>query len=288
MSHVAITGASGQLGRQLVAAFRGAGHDVRAIGHAELELDDPSSHTALGTAPLDVLVNAAAWTDVDGCARDPERAMRINGSGAGRVAEAAAALGALVVQVSTNEVFDGRLERAYRPDDEPGPINPYGESKLAGERAVVAAASRHLVVRTAWLFGPGGTNFVTKILAAGHRMRAEGRPVRLVDDEFGNPTWTPDLAHAIVTLVEAGRTGIVHAAGVPATSRFGWGRVALEAAGVEVAVEPVALASFERASTPPARAVLEPSAGVPEMAWEPVTRAYAAAHASSVASTGAA
>ena len=280
MSRVAITGAGGQLGRQLVAAFEAAENEVRGLTHADLDLGDPSSVEALRAWRPEVVVNSAAWTDVDGCARDPDRAMRINGTGAGLVARAAADAGALAVQVSTNEVFDGSFDRPYRPEDEPNPINPYGASKLAGERAVAASAPRHLVVRTAWLFGPGGNNFVTKILAAAERLQGEGQPLRLVDDEIGNPTWTPDLAATIVGLVEARRTGIVHAAGVPPTSRLGWGRVALEAAAIGMPVEPVALSSFERASTPPQRAVLEPSEGLPEMAWGPVTRAYASALAS--------
>ncbi len=282
MSRLAITGAGGQLGRQLVAAFARAGHEVRGLAHADLDLGDPSSLDVLRTGLPDVVVNSAAWTDVDGCARDPQRAMRVNGEGAGLVARAATDVGARIVQISTNEVFDGSLGRPYRPDDEPGPINPYGASKFAGEREVAAATPRHLVIRTAWLFGPGGRNFVTKILAAAEHMRAEGEPLRVVEDEIGNPTWTPDLAAAIVDLVDAGRFGIVHAAGVPPTSRMGWARVALDAAGIEVPIEPVALASFERASPPPPRAVLEPSDGVPALAWEPATRAYAADRASAV------
>ncbi len=282
MSRVAITGAGGQLGRQLVAAFGAAGHDVRGLTSAECDLDHPSSFEPLRAWRPDVVVNSAAWTDVEGSAHDPDRAMRINGDGAGALARFAASLGARTVQVSTNEVFDGSLDRPYRPDDEPNPINPYGASKLAGERAVVAATPAHLIVRTAWLFGPGGTNFVTKILAAADRARASGSPVRLVDDEIGNPTWTPDLAAAIVSLVASGRTGIVHAAGTPSVSRLDWGRVALEAAGIAVPVEAVGLSAFERASTPPPRAVLEPSDGVPEMAWDPVTRAYASVLGSAV------
>lgn len=282
MTRVAITGAAGQLGRQLVTAFEAAGHEVRGLAHADFDITVAADAGALREWRPDVIVNSAAWTDVDGCARDPDRAMLINGEAAGRLAELAAAVDALIVQVSTNEVFDGSLDRAYRPDDEPNPINAYGRSKLAGERAVAAAAREHLVVRTAWLFGPGGTNFVTKILAAAGRMRAAGEPLRLVEDEIGNPTWTPDLGAAIAGLVAAGARGIVHAAGTPATSRLGWGRFALEAAGVEVPVEPVPLASFVRASTPPLRAALEPSPGVPDMAWEPVTRAYAAQVASTV------
>jgi dTDP-4-dehydrorhamnose reductase len=283
MSRVAITGAGGQLGRQLVAAFAAAGHDVRGLTRADLRLDDPSSFEPLRAWRPDVVVNSAAWTDVDASARDPDRAMRINAHGAGAIARFAASLGAGIVQVSTNEVFDGSLDRPYRPDDRPNPINPYGASKLAGERAVATATPMHLIVRTAWLFGPGGTNFVTKILDAARRATASGSPMRLVVDEIGNPTWTPDLAAAIVSLVASGRTGIVHAGGVPPTSRLGWGRVALEAAGVDIPVEPVGLSAFERASTPPPRAVLEPSDIVPEMAWEPVTRAYASAIGSAVA-----
>lgn len=276
MSRVAITGATGQLGRQLVAAFQAARYDVRGFSHAELDIAHAGGAEAVRGWRPDVVVNSAAWTDVDGCARDPERAMRINGDAAGELAAVAASIGARIVHVSTNEVFDGTSARPYRDDDAPNPINAYGRSKLAGERAVAASNERHLVLRTAWLFGPGGTNFVTKIVAAAERARAGGEALRLVEDEMGNPTWTPALAETIVRLVETDRHGIVHAAGTPATSRLGWGRTALAAAGLDVAVEPVPLATFQRASTPPLRAVLEPSVGVDEMAWAPVTRRYAA------------
>jgi dTDP-4-dehydrorhamnose reductase len=277
MARVAITGAAGQLGRQLVPAFEAAGHEVRGLSHAELDIADPADADALRSWRPAIVVNAAAWTDVDGCARDPDRAMRVNGEAAGRLAELAASWGALSVQVSTNEVFDGSIERPYREHDDPAPINAYGRSKLVGEREVAAANPHHLIVRTAWLFGPGGNNFVTKIVAAGARAAAAGEPLRLVDDEWGNPTWTPDLAAAIARMaIERGRVGVVHAAGMPATSRLGWGRAALKAAGIPVRIEPVASASFERASTPPLRAVLASSDGVPEMDWRPVTRRYAA------------
>jgi dTDP-4-dehydrorhamnose reductase len=266
---VAITGAAGQLGRQLVAAFEAHGHEVRGFSHDDLDITKPA---ALFDWDPDVVVNSAAWTDVDGCARDPERAMRINGEAAGAVSAVAAACNALIVQVSTNEVFDGTRDRPYHEDDDPHPINAYGRSKLAGEIAVVAANPRHLIVRTAWLFGPGGTNFVTKILAAATHAADAGQPLRLVSDEIGNPTWTPDLAAAIVSLVtQDDRRSVVHVAGVPAVSRLGWAQVALEAAGIRVDVDPVAVATFKRASTPPVRAVLAPSAGVTEMDWRPAS-----------------
>lgn len=276
MARVAITGGGGQLGRQLDATFRDAGHVVWALTHEDVDIGRPATLERLVDWRPDIVVNAAAWTDVDGCAREPSRAMAINGDGAGAVAAAAARAGASVVQVSTNEVFDGRRDEPYGEDDPTNPINAYGASKLAGERAVAAENSRHVIVRTAWLFGPGGTNFVTKIVAAAERAVASGSPMRIVDDEWGNPTWTPDLARAIAGLATDKRAPrVVHAAGVPAATRLDWAGVALEAAGVEVDIEPVALASFERASTPPARAVLRPSAGLPPMEWRPVTLRYA-------------
>lgn len=276
MPRVTVTGAAGQLGRQLVEAFEAAGHEVRGLSHADLDITAGVGLAELAAWRPGIVVNAAAWTDVDGCARDPDRAMRVNGEAAGRVAEVAADVGALIVQVSTNEVFDGTADRPYRPGDEPSPVNAYGRSKLAGERAVAAANPRHLIVRTAWLFGPGGTNFVTKVLAAASRAAAGDAPVRLVTDETGNPTWAPDLAAAIVALVARAEPGaVLHAAGTPPATRLEWGTVALEAAGVAVAVEPVPLSAFERASTPPPRAVLAPSPEVATMDWRPPTREYA-------------
>ncbi len=275
MARVAITGAAGQLGTQLVRAFASAGHEVRGLARADLDLGVPSDTTALRDWRPEIVVNSAAWTDVDGCARDPERAMRINGEGAGWVAEIAASCDAPVVQISTNEVFDGARDEPYSEADDPKPINAYGRSKLAGERAVVAANPRHLIVRTAWLFGPGGTNFVTKILAAGQRAAGADEPLRLVEDEVGNPTWTPDLAAVVVRLAaDRSRVGVIHAVGTPPVSRLGWGALALGVAGVETTIEPVRLASFQRASTPPLRAVLSPSPGVPVIDWRSATRSY--------------
>jgi len=272
MARVAITGAAGQLGRQLVRAFEGSGHLVRGLSHAQFDITSASDADDLRSWRPQIVVNSAAWTDVDGCADDPERAMRVNGEAAGQVATLAADCGALVVQISTNEVFDGTQEHAYHEGDDPNPINAYGRSKLAGERAVAAVNPRHLIVRTAWLFGPGGTNFVTKILAAAQRAADGGQPLRVVADEIGNPTWTPDLAVVIAELVAtpAGRT-VIHAAGTPSTSRLDWARVALGVAEFSVSIEPVALASFKRASTPPPRAVLASSDGLPQMDWRTAT-----------------
>jgi dTDP-4-dehydrorhamnose reductase len=276
---VAITGAAGQLGRQLVAAFAGAGDEVLALSRPAFDLADPATVAAIADWRPDVVVNSAAWTDVDGCARDPARANAMNGEAAGAVARAAAGAGALAVQISSNEVFAGDRDRPYREDDATGPINAYGRSKLLGEELVRDAAPRHLVIRTAWLFGPGGSNFVTKILAAAQRAAAAGEALRVVDDEWGNPTWTPTLAERIVAAVVRSETGIRHVAGMPPTTRLGWAREAVAGAGIDVGLDGIPAASFERASRPPARAVLAPSTGHEGIGWLEETRRFAAATA---------
>lgn len=259
---VAITGAAGQLGRELVRAFGDAGDEVLALSRPAFDLTDESHLDRITAWRPDVVVNAAAWTDVDACAREPDRAMQINGTAAGAVARAAADAGALAVQVSTNEVFEGALDRAYVEDDPANPINPYGASKLAGERATAAADPRHLVVRTAWLYGPGERNFPGKIRAAAERMVAEGRPLGVVADEWGNPTdvrWLSVAVFDLVRLTMAGRamSDIYHLAGEPATSRLEWAREILRDS--PVAIEPMRLDDFHRDSRVPPRAVLDVS-----------------------------
>ena len=261
MNRVAITGARGQLGRQLVEAFRANGDEVLPLSRPQLDLDAPEAAIALlRDARPEVIVHAAAWTDVDGCARDPEAAMRRNGETPRRLAEATAAWEPLFVQISTNEVFDGTARVPYVEDAAPNPVNPYGASKLAAEEAVRKAAPRHLVIRTAWLFGPGGENFVSKILAAATRATQRGEPLRVVDDEWGNPTWAPSLAYAIVTAVRlapAADMRLLHLAGSPATTRLGWASVAIEVLGMKgPLIEPISSTAFARDSRVPPRAVL--------------------------------
>lgn len=186
--------------------------------------------------------------------------MLINGDAAGAVARAAAAAHALIVQISTNEAFDGTLNRAYTEDDEPNPINPYGISKLAGERSVANANPRHLTVRTAWLYGSGQRNFPGKIRVIAEQMLAESRPLRVVVDEWGNPTDVRWLAPAIVRLVElamagAAAFGTYHLAGEPATSRLDWARAILRDSAVTI--EPIRLDEYVRDSRVPSRAILD-------------------------------
>lgn len=259
---VAITGAGGQLGVELVRAFAAAGDEVLALARPDFDITRTGDLERLTAWRPEVVVNSAAWTDVDACARDPERAMWINGEAAGAVARAAASAVALIVQISTNEVFDGTAERPYGEDDPPNPVNAYGASKRAGERAVVEANPRHLVVRTAWLYGPDGRNFPAKIRAVAERMLAEGRPLRVVDDEWGNPTDSRWLAPAVRRLVKralAGQAafGVYHLAGQPPTSRLDWARSILRDS--PVTIEPMRLDQYLRDSRAPPRAVLDVS-----------------------------
>ena len=280
-----MTGAGGRLGRALLAAL-GAAPLARPSGPfgwdlPEHDLDAPGSVARLIARDRpEVIVHTAAWTDVDGCARDPERALRRNGTAVGELAEECTAAGISLVLISTNEVFDGRRTdgRGYLPADEPRPINPYGASKLAGEVAAQAAFGRRrgapaarpagaatagpqlAIVRTAWLYGPPGNDFPAKILAAAGRARAVGEPLRVVGDEIGSPTYTADLAGAITALLAAGSfAGVHHIVNSGTASRAAWARELLRLAGLEVAVEEIPSTAWTRASTPPGWAVLEPT-----------------------------
>ncbi|MEK6721620.1 MAG: NAD(P)-dependent oxidoreductase [Chloroflexota bacterium] len=280
---VAVSGAGGRLGRALVAAladapFSGPAGPI-AWTRAELNLERPEAITGLLAADrVDVLIHAAAWTDVDACALDPERALRLNASAVGTIALASAALGLDLVLISTNEVFDGARDdgRGYRIDDETRPVNAYGASKLAGERAALdayAAAGRSSlgIVRSAWLYGPPGNDFPDKIVRAAERARSTGQPLRLVADEVGTPTRTGDLAEAIVELIaEDALAGIHHLVNGGAVSRAGWARELLDRRRIEVEIEEVPGDTWERPSRPPRWGVLEPTplpSGIPMRPW---------------------
>ena len=289
---VAITGARGQLGRELVRAFRSAGDEVAELVRPAFDLRNVEASAALlGDLRPNVVINAAAWTDVDGCAREPERAMQLNGDAPARLAGVTRPWQPLFVQISTNEVFDGTAQRPYDEDDATVPINPYGKSKLAAERGVASATPTHLLIRTAWLYGPDGTNFVSKILGAAERARDGGEALRVVDDEWGNPTWAPALAAAIVQGVSrAPPAGIrvLHLAGTPAATRHAWAARVLESMENPPKLTTMALADYERPSRVPPRAVLATSLaralGIRPIDWQVTTDRYIASLGSAQAS----
>lgn len=257
--HILITGAKGRLGSLLVEQERARGHRVTGIDVDELDVTDfRATRSFVTRARPDLVIHAAAWTDVEGCARDPERAMIVNGYGAQHVALAAAEVDAPIFYISTNEVFDGEHGEPYYEYDRPNPINPYALSKWTGEQAVQRHAPRHYIVRTAWLFAHGGHNFVHAILNAAKA----GKPLRVVTDEIANPTYTSDLARGIVTLAETGRYGIYHLVNAGASSRYDFARYVLDRAGfADRPIEPITHKDWTRLSTPPLCTPLHNSAG---------------------------
>ena len=286
---VAVTGAGGRLGRAL----------VEALGHApftgpagptawtrdDFDLDTPSMIAALLDRDRpEVVIHAAAWTDVDGCARDPELAKKRNGDAVRTVAEAAATRGIDLIHVSTNEVFDGSRahDRGYLPDDPPSPRNPYGASKLAGEVAAMAAYdgadARLGVVRTSWLYGPPGNDFPTKILGAAERASGAGEGLKVVGDEYGSPTYAHDVAEAVVELLaEDAIEGIHHVVNGGVASRADWARELFRQTGTDMRIDEVPAATWERASTPPSWGVLQPTAvpsGEPLRSWQAALADY--------------
>jgi dTDP-4-dehydrorhamnose reductase len=244
---VFITGAQGQLGRALQAQF--ADGAVFPADLPECDMTDRACVAqAVGQFEPDVVIHAAAMTDVDGCARDPDAAYRVNALGAQNVALACQAAGCPMVYISTNEVFDGRKTEPYLEFDAANPINAYGRSKLAGETVVRDLLTRFYIVRTAWLYGQGGNHFVRKII---RRADEQGR-LRVVADEVGSPTYTVDLASGVRRLVQTGAYGVYHFVNDGVASRYDLARQIMQLGGRgHVPVEPITLAEFSRPSTPP-------------------------------------
>lgn len=256
---ILITGADGRLGSRLTMDLQQRGHDVAELKTAQLDITDFAAvRDAVRQIQPEMAVNAAAWTDVDGCAKDPQKAITVNGYGAQNVAAAAFDIGAGVLHVSSNEVFDGKSHRAYYEYDVTNPVNPYGYSKWVGERGVMSVNPRHMIVRTAWLFAHGGKNFMHSILNA----VAAGKTLRVVTDEVANPTYTDDLSKAICELIETGRWGIYHLVNEQACSRYSFARYILDRAGhPDVPITAISRHEWSRASTPPVYTGLENLAG---------------------------
>jgi dTDP-4-dehydrorhamnose reductase len=310
LMRVAVTGAGGRLGSALVKQLGEAAfvREVLAWDLPEHDLDDSQSAQRLVSRYRpDAVVHTAAWTDVDGCARQPDLALRRNGTAVGEMAEACVSSGAAMVMISTNEVFDGlRADGVpYRPTDPPHAPNPYGAAKLAGEQAARAAfwatgdefaaaaidpgqtrdstVPALAIVRIAWLFGLPGVDFPQKILAAARKAAEQGTTLKLVSDEIGCPTSATDLAGAIVQLVREleraggrGFGGIHHVVNSGRASRAEWAREVLRIAGVEVPTEDVPMSTWPRPSMPPAWGVLEPTPlpDGPLRAWQDALAGY--------------
>jgi dTDP-4-dehydrorhamnose reductase len=258
MTRVLVTGAAGQIGSEVVDAF--ADHDVIAADHSALDLADRDSVLQLitSTAP-DAVVHAGAWTAVDACEADPDRAFRVNALGTRHVAEGARRVGAWVCYLSTDYVFDGRKPEPYIEWDAPNPASVYGRSKLGGEQEIFGAGAGATIVRTSWVCGLHGHNMVKTIL----RLAGDHEKLAFVDDQRGQPTFADDLAPMIRRLVVERRPGVFHVTNQGAVSWFEFARSVLEAAGLDPGrVRPIPTADLEppRPAPRPANSVLDNTA----------------------------
>lgn len=270
---ILVTGAAGQLGRSL--ARLAPAHSVVGLARAEADITTLGVIERIVAAAPDVVVNAAALTNVDACESDPDAAYRVNALGARNVALGAARAGAALVQVSTEYVFDGCLGRPYWEFDLPNPTCVYGASKLAGETLVRDVHPQTYIVRTSWLYGLGGAHFVTKILAL-----ADERPsLDVVDNEVGSPTFCDDLVPALLALVDSGAYGTYHLANEGACSRYEFARAILQQAGRgDYPIAPTD--HYPRLARPPAFAPLRNFAaaelGIQLPRWEDALARYLA------------
>ena len=250
---ILITGAGGMLGRALRETLS-LEHDVVALARAELDVTDlAKTRAALARAKPQAVIHAGARTDVDGCERDPDHAWRVNALGSRNVAVACQEAGAACCHISTDYVFDGEKPDPYTEFDAPNPISCYGASKLAGERYVQTLTPRHWIVRSSWLFGPGGKNFVKTILT---KARA-GEELRVVDDQVGSPTYTRDLARAISRLISGPYYGVWHVTNSGSCSWYRFAAAILEAAGLRgTRLEPISSKDLGRPAPRPRNSVL--------------------------------
>jgi dTDP-4-dehydrorhamnose reductase len=260
-----VTGAAGMLGHDVARAGERSGHELVLVDLPQIDITDPPAVDALldrlsgEPGSLDALVNCAAWTDVDGAESKRELAHAVNADGAGNLARAAARIGVPLLHISTDYVFDGAAPldalgdpRPYVESDPTGPRSVYGSTKLDGERQVLAASPRHTVVRTAWLYGVDGANFVETML----RLAGERDAVQVVTDQIGSPTWSGHLAPAILGLLEREVSGLMHMTGAGEVSWNCFAKEIFRQADVRCDVEPATSEQMKRPAPRPAWSAL--------------------------------
>jgi dTDP-4-dehydrorhamnose reductase len=251
---ILVTGAAGMLAHDLVPVLLERGHEVVPLDRAALDVTDAAAvEERLVAERPDYVVQCAAYTAVDDAERDEAAAYELNAEATAHVARACQKIGARLVYPSTDYVFSGESDRPYRPEDPTVPINAYGRSKLAGERAALEVGGS-VVVRTSWLYGAGGRNFVDTII----RLAGEKDTLEVVADQIGRPTWTADLSEIIAELMERGVTGIVHATGAAdPTSWHGFATEVVALSGARCRVDAISSDRFPRPARRPANSVLD-------------------------------
>jgi len=280
-----VTGAAGMLGRDVVRAGEKAGHDLIGLTRHELDITDAwAVEDAFARIRPDAAINCAAWTDVDGAEKHRSQAYELNARGPDSLARAAAKWRVPLVHVSTDYVFDGKppldadgAPRPYVESDPTGPRSVYGKSKAVGELTVRQASPRHTVVRSSWLFGVDGNNFVATML----RLAGERDTVQVVTDQVGCPTWTGHLAPALLGLIEREVSGLVHLAGTGPVSWNDFAREIFRQAEIDCTVEPASSDQIKRPAPRPAWSALasERADVIPMPDWRDGLAAYLAARA---------
>ncbi len=257
---ILVTGANGQLGLELKDLLPREGHEVMALARKELDISDATAvRRTIEEHGPDLVVNAAAYTNVDGCETETELAYAVNALGPRNLSQSCERRGCELLHVSTNYVFDGRGGRPYEPFDSPNPISAYGRTKLAGEEYVKHLSSQWYVVRTAGVYGEGH-NFVRTMLRVGR----ERDSLKVKDDEYGSPTYARDLAEGIAEIIGSGLYGVYHVTNSGSCSWYEFAREIFTLAGVEVEVTPVPGSEYPLPAERPANGVLS-SLGSPEL-----------------------
>ncbi|MGU3395385.1 dTDP-4-dehydrorhamnose reductase [Priestia sp. D51] len=251
---VLITGANGQLGKELVELFTAKGFEVYGFGRDKMDITNQAQvQEVISTLKPNIVLHSAAHTQVDLAESEPEQAFSINAYGTRNVAVAAEAVGAKLVYVSTDYVFDGTTDEPYNEFSPTSPLGVYGKSKLAGEQFVRDLHSNFFIVRTSWVYGKYGANFVKTMLKLGQ----ERKELSVVADQIGCPTYTLDLAHAILELVDTQKYGVYHISNSGSCSWYEFAKEIFKVSDMEVQVNPCTTADFPRPAARPANSVFE-------------------------------
>jgi len=270
-ANILVIGASGMLGGALVSFLQSRGRQVLQAewlncknDQLRLDITDGSAvEILLSDNRPRIVFNCSGFTDVDGAEEKEEQALAVNGRGVENLACACRKLDCLLVHISTDYVFDGRAHSPYQPNDPPDPQSAYGRSKLAGEMALQSVGGKWLMVRTAWLFGKGGKNFVDTILALARQKDV----LKVVNDQFGCPTYAPDLARCLADLADQDARGIFHFCNGPVCSWFDLARKIVELAHLKCRIIPCPTSEFPRPAKRPAYSVLDCSGALEKLSW---------------------
>ena len=251
---VLVTGAKGQLGQDLVSILSQSGLSVYGYGRQDLDVTNLDSvRPVITQIQPDVIVHAAAYTKVDQAESDADEAYRVNAFGSRNVAIVAEEIGARICYISTDYVFDGSASSPYQEYDQTNPLSVYGKSKLAGEELVKSLCSRYYIVRTSWVYGQHGHNFVKTML----RLAEERNEVKVVDDQIGSPTYTIDLARFIEELVQTEKYGIYHASNTGVCSWYEFAKAIFEEVGIDIEITPIKTKDFPRPAPRPLYSVMD-------------------------------